>query len=230
MLSKQIGFSLMLVVLLAFSAAAQEDPLAAYPENYKLLLENDQVRVLDFQLKKGAKESFHSHPAHVAYILTGFKIRFTFPDGRTALRETKDGDVLFSEAVTHASENIGERDAHGILVEMKGQSGKIASGAAAQWLTAVTYITGKPGREEELKQELMALSAPTRAEPGCIAYDLYQSPEKPNEFLRFEIWRSPEALEEHKRTPHIKSSFQKRQEQGWKTQITLWKRVPGDES
>lgn len=211
-------------------AAAEDDPLTAYPENYELLLENEHVRVLDFKLRKGAREDFHTHPAHVAYILSGFKIMFRFPDGRTALRETKDGDVLYSEAVTHASENVGDGDAHGILVEMKDPAAKMAPTASIpDWLTAVTFITGKSGREEELKTELMALSAPTRAEPGAIAYDLYQSKEKPNEFLRFEIWKSEEALEAHKRTPHIQGSFQKRQEQGWKTEITLWKRVPGDE-
>jgi len=46
-----------------------------------------------------------------------------------------------------------------------------------------------------------------------------------NEFLRFEIWRDQEALEAHKQTPHLKSSFEKRQKEGWKTEITLWTEV-----
>jgi quinol monooxygenase YgiN len=41
---------------------------------------------------------------------------------------------------------------------------------------------------------------------------------------RFEVWRNPAALEEHQQTPHIKASFAKRQQQGWKTEITPWKR------
>jgi len=204
-----------------------QDPVPRYPENYKVLLENDRVRVLDFQLKTGAKEALHSHPTHVVYVLTGFKIRFTFPDGHMAIRETKDGDVLFSEAVTHASENIGSSDAHGILIEMKGAPHEMTS--TEQLLTAVTFITGKQGKEEELQGELLALSAPTRAEPGSITYDLYRSAERPNEFMRFEVWRDAQALEAHKVTPHLKASFQKRQEQGWMTEITLWKRVPADQ-
>ena len=213
---------------LVFSARGQ-DPLAAYPENYRVLMENDRVRVLDFQLKKSAKEAFHAHPTHVPYVLTGFKIRFTFPDGRTAIRETKDGDVLFSEAVTHASENIGPSDAHGILIEMKGSANEMTStGSTGDLLTAVTFITGRQGKEEELQRELLALSAPTRAKPGSITYDLYQSPERQNEFMRFEVWRDAQALEARKVTPHLKASFQKRHEQGWMTEITLWKRVPAD--
>lgn len=201
-----------------------------YPNNYKVLLENDRVRVLDFILRKGDTEDFHSHPAHVLYVLAPLKIKFSFPDGRTGMREAKPGDVLFSEAVTHSPVNIGENDAHGILVELKQAPAASAMQGMSgdDFLTAVTFITGKEGKEEELKGELLALSAPTRAEPGCIQYDLYQSPLKKNEFMRLEVWRNPEALETHKATPHIQASFEKRAQQGWKTNITVWNRVKED--
>jgi len=179
-------------------------------------------------LKKGARENFHSHPAHVLYVLAPLKIRFTFPDGRTALREAKPGDVLFSEPVTHASENIGDNDAHGLLVELKrqnsGMSGEEALGVG-DLVTAVTFIHGIEGKEDELKQHLLSLTAPTRAEAGNLAYDLYQSANKKNEFLRFEVWRHAAALEAHKTTPPLKASFELRQREGWTTEITLWNRI-----
>jgi quinol monooxygenase YgiN/quercetin dioxygenase-like cupin family protein len=211
--------------------ALGQDPVPLYPENYTVVLENDRVRVVDFRLRKDATENAHSHPAHVLYVIAPFKVRFTFPDGRTGIREVKAGDILFSEAVTHATENIGGTDAHGILVELKTSPGMgRASGTSAgmvddDLLTAVTFITGLEGREEELQRELLALEAPTRAEPGNITYDLYQSTEAKNRFMRFEVWRNAQALEDHKATPHLRASFQKRQEQGWTTQITTWKRV-----
>jgi len=223
MLAKKV-LQLSFIGLMFFSARALcQDPVPLYPQNYKLLFENDRVRVLDFILRKGDKENFHSHPAHVAYVITGFKIRFSFPDGQSRIRETKTGDVLFSEAVTHSPENIGDTDAHGILIEMKTPAGSAA--AEADVLTAVTFIRGLAGKEVELKRELLALEAPTRAEPGNITYDLYQSPTKKNEFMRFELWRNAEALEVHKMTPHLQASFKRRQDQGWMTEITLWKRV-----
>jgi glc operon protein GlcG len=92
-------------------------------------------------------------------------------------------------------------------------------------VTAVTLIHGIPGRQEALEAHLLSLAAPTRAEPGAIRYDLYQSIEQPHEFMRFEIWRSAEALERHKDTPHIRESFSKRQREGWRTEILTWKRV-----
>ncbi len=201
------------------------DPVTVFPDNYKVMIENDRVRVMDFKLRKGDTEAFHKHPAHVLYVLTGFKIMFRFPDGRTAVRETKAGDVLFSEAVTHSPLNIGETDAHGILIELK-SDGKMARNMDAEsLLTAVTFINGLVGNEDELKNELLKTTDPTRAEAGNLRYDLYQSTVEPNRFMRFEIWKSPEDLELHKQTPWLKESFETRKRQGWTTQITTWKRV-----
>ncbi len=104
---------------LSAEPAAAPDPLAAHPENYRVLLENDRVRVLDFRLARGARERSHAHPAHVAVFLEEFSIRFTLPDGKTALREARPHQVSWSEPVVHASENIGNSDAHGVLIELK---------------------------------------------------------------------------------------------------------------
>lgn len=205
---------LLALALLATPALlSAQDPTTLYPGNYKVMILNDQVRVMDFQLKKGAREAMHMHPAHVLYVLTGFKIRFTFPDGTTRIREAKAGDVLYSEAVMHSPENIGETDAHGILVELRDPSP----------LTAFTFVHGLPGQGEMLKQHLLSLTGPTRAEDGAIAYDLYQSVEHPDEFLRHEVWRDRAALEAHKQTPPLKESFARRQREGWTTDITLWR-------
>jgi hypothetical protein len=42
------------------SVALAQDPLPLYPEDYKIIVENERVRVLDFRLRKGAKEGSHS--------------------------------------------------------------------------------------------------------------------------------------------------------------------------
>jgi len=75
---------------------------------------------------------------------------------------------------------------------------------------------------------LRAPATPTRAEPGCLTYDLYQSPVRKNQFMRYEVWQNAAALEEHKATSHIQASFALRQRQGWTTEITVWNRVPED--
>lgn len=104
-------------------------------------------------------------------------------------------------------------------------AGSRKSAAENEVITAATFIKGIEGQEEELQAHLLSLSAPTRAEPGCVSYDLYRSPAVKNHFLRLEVWASPAALEAHKATPHIRASFEKRQREGWSTEITVWKRV-----
>ena len=214
--------SLIAVVLFA-SAALAQDPVPLYPDNYRVLLENDRVRVLDFQLKKGAKEDFHAHPAAVTYVLAPFKVRFTFKDGTTRIREAKAGEVFYGDALVHASENIGDTDAHGLLIEMKSAAKAMAS--EADLLTAITFIRGPEGSEQDLLTELLSTTTPTRAEPGNRRYDLYQSPTNKSYFMRFEIWRNEQALEDHKMTQHLKASFERRKNKGWMTEITTWKRV-----
>ncbi|MGH9313430.1 MAG: heme-binding protein [Vicinamibacterales bacterium] len=108
------------------AATVSQDPLKLYPENYKILAENDRVRVLDFRLAKGATETTHSHPTHVAVFLTDVKIRFRLPNGETRLREARAGDVAYSDTTAHASENIGSADAHGILIELKAPAARTA--------------------------------------------------------------------------------------------------------
>jgi quinol monooxygenase YgiN len=93
-------------------------------------------------------------------------------------------------------------------------------------LTAVTFIHGIPGKEADLEAHLLSLAGPTRAEPACITYDLYRSPTAPHEFMRFEVWESAEALEVHKKMPYLRASFDKRQREGWTTEIIPWIRVP----
>jgi quinol monooxygenase YgiN/quercetin dioxygenase-like cupin family protein len=221
---KKIFWSFFALVLFA-SAASAQDPVSLYPDNYKVLLENERIRVLDFQLKKGAKENFHQHPAAVTYVLAPFKIRFSFKDGTTNIREAKAGEVFYGEAVVHASENIGDTDAHGLLIEMKAAKKGADMPDAADLLTAITFIRGPEGSEQDLMTELLSTTAPTRAEPGNLRYDLYQSPTNKNYFMRFEVWRNAQALEDHKLTPHLKASFERRKNKGWMTEITTWKRV-----
>lgn len=211
-----VTFAALASLGLAAPALAQ-DPVALYPGNYKVLFENDNVRVLDFRLARGATEAMHFHPENVAVFLADFKIRFTLPDGSTRERVGHPGEVSYSTATMHSPVNVGDTDAHGILVELKRPP--------QDAVTAFTRIHGLPGKEADLEQHLLSLAAPTRAEPGALTYDLYQSTDQPYEFLRHEVWSSLEALEAHKRAPHLKASWEKRQREGWTTEIQLFKRV-----
>jgi quercetin dioxygenase-like cupin family protein len=111
----------MLISLLAVlcTTAHAQDPVKTSPQYYKVLLENDQVRVLEYRLKAGEKEPMHSHPAGVVYVLSGAKLKFTYPDGRTEERAAATGETIWREPTTHAVENVGDSEAHAIATDLK---------------------------------------------------------------------------------------------------------------
>jgi quinol monooxygenase YgiN len=72
-------------------------------------------------------------------------------------------------------------------------------------LIVVAELIAQSGKEDDLRQKLTGFVAPTRAENGCIQYDLHESEETPGHFLFFERWTSAQALESHAASPHIAS-------------------------
>ena len=72
-------------------------------------------------------------------------------------------------------------------------------------LTAMGVVRAKPGQEEELGRRMTALLSPTRAEPGCLLYDLYQSTEDPSVWVLIERWRDATDLDAHVQTPHMQA-------------------------
>jgi quinol monooxygenase YgiN len=74
----------------------------------------------------------------------------------------------------------------------------------------VTFIAKKDG-VEKMKELLSAMVAPSKAEDGCIFYEIFQCKERPEKFFAVETWRDEAALEGHKTTAHYavyKSSYE----------------------
>src|SRR3989440_9426765 len=111
-------------ILISFLAVActtahAQDPVKTSPRYYKVLLENDQVRVIEYHLKPGEKEPMHSHPAGVVYVLSGGKLKFSYPDGRTEEKAAATGETIWRDPITHAVENVGNTEAHAIGIDLK---------------------------------------------------------------------------------------------------------------
>ena len=106
-----------LVLLVAPLAARAQDPVKVAPDRFKVLLENDQVRVMEYTAKAGQKLAMHSHPDHVIYNISGGKTRFSGSDGKAQEMESQAGQATWVAATTHSAEHL--TDAHAILVELK---------------------------------------------------------------------------------------------------------------
>lgn len=71
-------------------------------------------------------------------------------------------------------------------------------------LTIVARITAKTEKIDLVKAELLKLIDITRAEKGCINYDLHQDNENPAHFLFYENWDSRELWQDHMGNQHLK--------------------------
>jgi quinol monooxygenase YgiN len=71
---------------------------------------------------------------------------------------------------------------------------------SAKPLTLTVTFQARPGKEAELLGVLTGLLAPTRAEAGCINYDLHIAPDDPSKFLFYENWASKAHHEAHDKT------------------------------
>ena len=98
---------------------AYMDPVKLSPDNYKVLLENDHVRVLEMNLKAGETDNTHSHPDETVYFITGGKVKIHLPAGGAMEADIPDGHVMWHEAWTHTVENVGSSDIKAIVVENK---------------------------------------------------------------------------------------------------------------
>lgn len=70
-------------------------------------------------------------------------------------------------------------------------------------LTIVARILAKEGKGDLVKRELLKLIEVTRAEEGCINYDLHQDNENPNFFLFYENWTTRELWQIHMKNAHL---------------------------
>lgn len=115
---------------LAESVPAQ-DPTRAEPCSYKVVLENDKVRVLEYCSSPGmgvCGKGTHFHPAHVTVSLTAGKVRVKTPEGKTKIDEAPAGTIFFAPAETHSVENIGGSNMRAYIVELKDGDWKPSTG------------------------------------------------------------------------------------------------------
>lgn len=98
----------------------QIDAVAAAPGLFKVLLENDHVRVLEYQLAPGEKDAPHTHPPKVSYILSGGRLRIYPAVGEPFEADEVAGEASWDDARGwHYVENIGDTPVRILLVEPK---------------------------------------------------------------------------------------------------------------
>ncbi|HMF94048.1 MAG TPA: hypothetical protein VKE96_07140 [Vicinamibacterales bacterium] len=104
----------------ASSQADHLDVLKVIPENYKLIIDNPFVRVLEARIPAGTEEKPHRHLKGVSVCLTEYTLESrALPDGQWVRNARKVGTTYWSEAGLHQVRNVGTTESHTIRIELK---------------------------------------------------------------------------------------------------------------
>lgn len=83
---------------------------------------------------------------------------------------------------------------------------------AEETLKVIARIKARPEKIDEMREMLAGLVGPTRAEAGCLRYELLHNLTDPADFTFVEEWRDDSALESHFNTAHVKAALTRFQE------------------
>jgi oxalate decarboxylase/phosphoglucose isomerase-like protein (cupin superfamily) len=113
--------SLLLLGAAATAAdAPQLDVMKAAPAHYRVLVENDHVRVVENTLPPGGKDGLHTHAAGWYYVTHPGRMKVVHEDGKSEVWEAKAGESGWLKAEgPHTSENLGDAPLGFVLVEVK---------------------------------------------------------------------------------------------------------------
>jgi quercetin dioxygenase-like cupin family protein len=95
------------------------DPTSTDPDKYKVIFENERVRVLEYRDEPGQATKPHGHPDSVMYTLSSFDRRLVAENGESRDVTLAAGEVRWLAAQTHSGENIGQTPTHVLFVELK---------------------------------------------------------------------------------------------------------------
>ena len=122
-------------------SAEPGDPAITNADAYRVILENDRVRVLEYRDEPGHRTTQHRHPDSVMVTLSSFRRRLV-AGGNEVEVELASGTVRWLSAQEHAGENIGETATHALFIEAQG------TWPVARWIqrTAARTVLSPHGR------------------------------------------------------------------------------------
>ena len=123
-----------LAMLAAFGVTRDvlaQDAVTVAPRSFRVVLDNDRVRVLEFKSRPGfgvCGEGMHSHPDHVTVSLTEAKLKVTTGNGKVTFEDIPPGTVFYAPAEIHSAEIIGSLGTRSYIIELKGKDWKPSTG------------------------------------------------------------------------------------------------------
>jgi len=97
------------------------DIVKTSPSQAKVLMENQHVRIVEYFIKPGEKDVWHTHPPRSSYVVSGGKVKVYTENGEPKISEVVTGASSWAgQGAKHYVENVGSTDIKIILTEIKG--------------------------------------------------------------------------------------------------------------
>jgi hypothetical protein len=136
-----------LFVASALSLAIAQDALTAEPTHYRLVFENEFVRVMNIHFEAHDKTAMYSHRSGVVVAMTAGHMKFVDDHGKTKLSSYLPGDTRWAPAVRHTAENLDDIAYSAIMIEVKADR---------------SVSVNRPDHGKDAKDAIRDLNAPTR--------------------------------------------------------------------
>ncbi len=94
------------------------DPVATNPQLYRVVLENDRVRVLEYRDAPGDRTATHAHPDSVLVTLSSFRRRLRQGEREVEV-ELAAHEARWLDAQEHSGANTGGTASHSFFIELK---------------------------------------------------------------------------------------------------------------
>jgi hypothetical protein len=94
------------------------DPVVTDPRLYRVVLENERVRVLEYRDAPSDATHLHAHPDSVMVTLSSFQ-RVISAGGREVPVTLEAGEVRWLDAQEHQGRNVGQTASHSVFIELK---------------------------------------------------------------------------------------------------------------
>ncbi|MEQ1584811.1 MAG: hypothetical protein ABL895_02965 [Cyclobacteriaceae bacterium] len=106
--------------MLSKAETPEIDVVTVSPDKYKVVLENEHVRVIRYTLKPGEKDNPHTHPPKTLYVISGGTFR-VYPENEKPFEyvEVEGASEWSDKTSKHYVENIGNTTITILLTEIK---------------------------------------------------------------------------------------------------------------
>jgi quercetin dioxygenase-like cupin family protein len=96
------------------------DIVQTSPNQARVLMENEQVRIVEYFIKPGDKDVWHTHPPRSSYVVAGGKVKVYTENAEPKISEVKTGTSSWADqGAKHYVENVGDTEIKIILTEIK---------------------------------------------------------------------------------------------------------------